>query len=275
MQRNFVHFIAAALILPAVFLGSFAKPASADVLGLVSLINNYRQDNGLSALYEDQKLTNAACWLSNDMSSKNYFSHTDSLSRDMEERLSVFGVSGGYRAENIANLVNQPNSAEKIFTMWKKSSFHNTNMLSKSFSRIGVSSSYRVENKTYYWVADFASGSVTNLTSICKTTIKQPSSTSKPQKPNTKPQIISPKSKVEIQKDVIQIATVAPQVESIIDQASKSATPSSRLVKFGNINNNRRTPLVRFLGLGGFLIGNILVFCFILFSRKRGLLGRK
>lgn len=95
------------------------------------------------------------------MSNNGYFDHVDSLGRDMSRRLADFGVSGGYRAENIYSLTGQDNSAQKVFDGWKASSGHNATMLGPNYTRIGIGNTYQSAAKTYYWVADFASGNAT------------------------------------------------------------------------------------------------------------------
>lgn len=148
---------------------------------LINLINQYRSSKGLATLTADQKLKNAACWHASDMAAKGYFSHTDSLGRDPFIRMAAFGVSGGSRAENIASLTNQANSAQKIFDGWKRSSGHNANMLGAAFTRIGIGFAYRSANKTYYWSADFASGTrIAGATECGSTTAPKPPPTPAP-----------------------------------------------------------------------------------------------
>src|SRR3970040_2369474 len=53
----------------------------------LTLINNYRAQNGLGALSLNTQLNNAAEWMSNDMGANNYFSHTDSLGRHPFQRV--------------------------------------------------------------------------------------------------------------------------------------------------------------------------------------------
>ena len=48
-------------------------------LAFLSLINGYRAENGLGALTISTNLNRAAHWMSNDLGTNNYFSHTDSL----------------------------------------------------------------------------------------------------------------------------------------------------------------------------------------------------
>src|SRR5512132_1187002 len=57
-------------------------PLSTEEQAFLTLINNYRQQNGLGTLTVDTKLQDASEWMSVDMGVNAYFSHTDSLGRD-------------------------------------------------------------------------------------------------------------------------------------------------------------------------------------------------
>src|SRR5947209_19314320 len=70
-----------------------AGPLDSEDWAFLTLINNYRAQNGVGPLQADVALTNAANWLSADMAAKNYFSHTDSLGRSTGARLAAFGYS--------------------------------------------------------------------------------------------------------------------------------------------------------------------------------------
>jgi len=169
MLRRFVFLL---VTFSAFSLGYLFNPTSvsADIGGLVDLINDYRQDNGKNALKEDQKLVTAACWLAEDMGKNNSFSHTDSLGRDMATRLAAFGVSGS-TGENIY-YTTSGSAASNPFNGWKNSSGHNAIMLSGSYTRIGVGRAYY--NGRWYWVADFANGSATAVTSQCAGSVSPP-----------------------------------------------------------------------------------------------------
>lgn len=139
----------------------FALPLQAQTITLdteeqafLTLINNYRQQNGLAALQASVSLTTAAKWMSGDMAQKNYFSHTDSLGRDPFTRMRAFNYNyNTYMGENIAAGYSD---AANTFAQWKNSSGHNANMLNPNYKVIGVgrvanaSSAYR-----YYWTTDF------------------------------------------------------------------------------------------------------------------------
>lgn len=248
-----------AFFLTALSLGILAKPAFADIGGLVSLINSYRQGNGLEALAEDQNLVNAACWFATDMGKNNYFDHTDSLGRAMVQRLNAFGISGT-TGENIY-WTNASSAANNVFTGWKNSPSHNSIMLGASYSRIGIGMSY--QNGKWYWVADFANGSATSLNNQCGTAINPPPTpTAKPPAPKPPPPPVAQPTTEEV-----PIATTTPTVE-IIDQATVSATPSAKIVQLttsssGKLNESSST-LVKGAALTTITVGNLLLFGFIL-----------
>lgn len=57
----------------------------------LTLINNYRAQNGAGPLQVSIALENSSLWMSNDMATNNYVSHTDSLGRSPATRLAAFG----------------------------------------------------------------------------------------------------------------------------------------------------------------------------------------
>ncbi|OGE78969.1 MAG: hypothetical protein A2751_00700 [Candidatus Doudnabacteria bacterium RIFCSPHIGHO2_01_FULL_46_14] len=112
---------------------------------LLSLINDYRAQNGLASLQVSQALTASAQWMSTDMVEKNYMSHTDSLGRSAIQRMAAFGY--GYqtwRGENITG----GSTAQKAFDWWKNACdpnssgtctyAHRKNMLSPNYKVIGI-----------------------------------------------------------------------------------------------------------------------------------------
>jgi uncharacterized protein (TIGR03437 family) len=126
----------------------------AEELAFVTLINNYRAQNGLGALKVSIALTNASEWMSADMGQKNYFSHTDSLGRDPFTRMAAFGYAyNAWKAENIAAGYAD---AQNTFNQWKNSPGHNQNMLSPNYTVIGIARAYN-GSSTYrwYWTNNF------------------------------------------------------------------------------------------------------------------------
>jgi uncharacterized protein YkwD len=120
----------------------------------VSLINQYRQQNGLNTLTIDANLPDAVEWMSTDMGVNNYFSHTDSLGRDPFVRMNAFGYNyNTWKGENIAA---GTSSAQAAFDLWKGSAGHNANMLNPDYKVMGIA---RVatpgSDYGWYWTNDF------------------------------------------------------------------------------------------------------------------------
>jgi uncharacterized protein YkwD len=153
--------LAAGLALALVF--ALARPAaqtSADPnldteeQAFITLINNYRQANGLGPLAIDWEMQGSSDWMSNDMGVKAYFSHTDSLGRDPWTRMCAFGYCyNTWMGENIAAGYT---TASDVFTAWKNSPGHNANMLGSNYVAMGISRVY-VSGSPYgwYWTNDF------------------------------------------------------------------------------------------------------------------------
>lgn len=128
--------------------------------GLIGQINAYRASYGRALLAEDKNLVNSACWLTKDMATKDYHSHTDSLGRDMEHRLTAFGVGSNFwKGENLAAGTALTNAGQTL-AAWKNSPGHNAVLLDPNYRRIGVGVAYNPGTvRGWFWAADFASGS--------------------------------------------------------------------------------------------------------------------
>ncbi|HKQ77745.1 MAG TPA: CAP domain-containing protein [Blastocatellia bacterium] len=118
------------------------------------MINSYRAQNGKSQLKISASLTRAAEWMSGDMASKNYFSHTDSQGRDPFARMTAFGYN--YPTSRGENLAAGYDDAVRTFNQWKASPGHNSAMLGATYNVIGIARVYSA-NSTYkwYWTTDF------------------------------------------------------------------------------------------------------------------------
>jgi hypothetical protein len=121
---------------------------------VLTVINNYRQANGLGSLSLNGELNAAADWMSNDMAANDRFSHTDSLGRDPFQRMADFGY--GYNTWKGENLVAGVDAAQAAFDLWKGSPGHNANMLNPNFKVIGIARAYG-DGTTYgwYWTTEF------------------------------------------------------------------------------------------------------------------------
>lgn len=120
----------------------------------LTLINNYRAANGLSALLISTNLNRAAAWMSNDMGVNARFLHTDSLGRSPYSRaIDCDYVSGA--GENIA-AGSAWSSAQSVMDAWKASPGHNSNMLTSYYQQIGIAR-VNVPGSPYgwYWTTNF------------------------------------------------------------------------------------------------------------------------
>lgn len=135
----------------------------AEQSAFVTLINNYRAQNGAGALQVSVALQNSSQWMSGDMAAKNYFSHTDSLGRDPFTRMQAFGYPYSPAGENIAAGYSD---AQNTFNQWVNACdpdatgactyAHRMNMLNANFKVLGVGRVYGATS-TYgwYWTTDF------------------------------------------------------------------------------------------------------------------------
>jgi uncharacterized protein YkwD len=163
---------AVALLVLAAGLLANPRPSAADPSydaqesQFLTLLNDYRDSKGLSALQPQQDLDEAADWFATDMATKNYYggdqycydnfhetAHCDSLGRLPGARLKAFGYPSGYAGENIAAGFG---SAQSVFDAWKASSGHNANMLGSSYKSIGIGWACNWQaHYRCYWVTDF------------------------------------------------------------------------------------------------------------------------
>ena len=120
----------------------------------LTLINDYRQQNGLVTLVPESMSEAAAVWMSADMGVNAYFSHTDSLGRDPWTRMCDFGYCfNTWKGENLAA---GTSSAQIAFNLWKDSPGHNANMLNANFRVIGIGRVYTAGSPYgWYWTTDF------------------------------------------------------------------------------------------------------------------------
>jgi uncharacterized protein YkwD len=124
----------------------------AEEQAFLTLINQYRAQNGLVALQASNALNRAGAWMSRDMGVYKYFSHTDRLGRNPSQRAANCDYPGG-AGENIAAGYG---TASAVFAAWKASSGHNANMLNSSYRYIGIGRVV-VSGSPYgtYWTTDF------------------------------------------------------------------------------------------------------------------------
>ena len=115
---------------------------------VVRLVNAEREKRGLKALTYDWELSRVARYKSQDMKDNNYFSHTSPVYGSPFQMMKNFGISYRAAGENIARGQATP---EAVVNAWMNSEGHRKNILSTSFTHIGVG--YVSDGK--YWTQMF------------------------------------------------------------------------------------------------------------------------
>lgn len=102
---------------------------------VIRLVNEIRAENGLKALTYDWELSRVARYKSQDMKDNGYFSHTSPIYGSPFQMIRSFGISFRSAGENIARGYATP---QAVVNGWMNSSGHRANILSASFTHIGV-----------------------------------------------------------------------------------------------------------------------------------------
>lgn len=114
-------------------------------------VNEERSKNAVASLSYSSTMEKYARIKSKDMGDKNYFDHADLNGNYITSKMKSDGVKYSAWAENIAYIsgVTDANAlADKFMTNWMNSSGHRKNILSNSYTSIGVGV-YKVGNKVY------------------------------------------------------------------------------------------------------------------------------
>ncbi|HEY9619334.1 MAG TPA: CAP domain-containing protein [Crinalium sp.] len=126
---------------------------------VVSLTNQFRQQNGLQPLSANGTLNSVALKHSQNMANQDFFSHTEPDGSQPWDRMTAAGYSWSAAGENIAG---GQQTAQEVFNAWVNSSGHRANMLNPNFREIGVGY-YELTNDTgnvnynRYWTQVFGS----------------------------------------------------------------------------------------------------------------------
>ena len=102
---------------------------------VVRLVNAQRVQNGLKPLAENWELSRVARYKSADMAGKRYFSHESPTYGSPYQMMRSFGISFRFAGENIAYGQRTPAA---VVSAWMNSSGHRANILSSSYTQIGV-----------------------------------------------------------------------------------------------------------------------------------------
>lgn len=132
--------------LSAFFIGVCTADLSGEKNSLLSLINEYRMQNGLQHLHVSSALERAAQLHSEDMALHNYYSHTSLEGKTFVDRIRQAGYTyNTVLGENIAAGIA---GAQYVFEAWKSSPTHNLIMLNPKFKAVGIGVAY---NATAYF----------------------------------------------------------------------------------------------------------------------------
>ncbi|MBQ7968426.1 MAG: SafA/ExsA family spore coat assembly protein [Clostridia bacterium] len=102
---------------------------------VVRLVNEIRVQNGLKELTYNWELSRVARYKSQDMRDNRYFSHTSPVYGTPFQMMKNFGITYRSAGENIARGQRTP---QEVVNAWMNSSGHRANILSSSFTEIGV-----------------------------------------------------------------------------------------------------------------------------------------
>ena len=117
--------------------GSQDSTASSYASQVADIVNQERAANGLSSLSYDSSLARLAQLKAEDMAKNNYFSHQSPTYGSAFDMMKTYGVSYRSAGENIARGQKTPSA---VMDSWMNSSGHKANILSSSYSAIGVGS---------------------------------------------------------------------------------------------------------------------------------------
>jgi len=118
---------------------------------VVRLVNIERAKQGLQPLKENWELSRVARYKSQDMVNKGYFSHTSPTYGSPFKMMESFGIRYSSAGENIAMGQRTP---EEVMNAWMNSPGHRSNILSPSYTQIGVGYA-KDANGRVYWTQMF------------------------------------------------------------------------------------------------------------------------
>ncbi len=114
---------------------------------VIDLVNAERADAGCSPVSNESHLAAAAQGHSDDMSARNYFSHTTPEGTTFDQRIRA----AGYDKPGAENIAKGQSNAAKVMDAWMNSEGHRANILNCKLKKIGVG----VNTKGMYWTQNF------------------------------------------------------------------------------------------------------------------------
>lgn len=119
--------------------------------------NAERAKVGAKALTLDSTLTSLARGRSDDMATRNYFSHYTPEGQNVFDMLAALGYSYRTAGENIAmNTYPVSQSPQQIMTAWMSDQGHKDNILNVNYGRIGIGAWMRASDGAIYYTQDFS-----------------------------------------------------------------------------------------------------------------------
>jgi uncharacterized YkwD family protein/spore coat assembly protein SafA len=118
---------------------------------VITLVNKERAARGLQTLTKNWQVARVARIKSQDMINKNYFSHTSPTYGSPFNMMENFGIRFSAAGENIAYGQRTP---QEVMTAWMNSPGHRANILSPSYTQIGVGAA-KTSSGTLYWTQMF------------------------------------------------------------------------------------------------------------------------
>lgn len=119
---------------------------------VLRLVNIERANNNLSPLTLDSALSKVALSHSKDMHDSGYFSHTNLSGQSPFDRLKNAGITYRAAGENIAAGQTTPSS---VVNSWMNSDGHRKNILSSSYTKMGLGYYYGSKGYKHYWTQIF------------------------------------------------------------------------------------------------------------------------
>ena len=114
---------------------------------VVALVNQERAKAGCGDVGVDDRLVKSAQAHSDDMSARDYFSHTSPEGVTFDQRIK----KAGYPQPGAENIAKGSTSAEQTMKMWMNSDGHRRNILNCELTKLGVG----VTTDGWYWTQNF------------------------------------------------------------------------------------------------------------------------
>jgi uncharacterized protein YkwD len=114
---------------------------------VLDLVNKERARAGCAPVSSQSQLTAAAQGHSDDMSTRNYFSHTTPEGVSFDQRIR----NAGYSRPGAENLAEGSTTAAQTMRLWMNSDRHRANILNCKLTELGVG----VATAGWYWTQDF------------------------------------------------------------------------------------------------------------------------